>query len=66
MHNSEQAKRIAKALREKYGDDFYSTIGKVGGKATNREGIKKGFSADLERAREAGRKGGLNGRKNNA
>lgn len=40
---------------ELYGEDFYSRIGARGG----RNGHTGGFASDLNRAREAGRKGGL-------
>lgn len=41
-----------------YGADFYIAKGRMGGKAGN--GENKGFAANLERAKEAGRKGGAN------
>ena len=40
---------------ELYGEDFYSRIGARGG----RNGHTGGFASDPNRAREAGRKGGL-------
>lgn len=40
---------------ERYGQDFYKKIGKLGGQKS-RNG---GFAANPELAREAGRKGGL-------
>lgn len=48
--------RAAETNRAKYGEDYYKTIGTQGGKAEY-EG-KRGFAADIKRAREAGRKGG--------
>ena len=45
----------AKTNRAKYGPDFYSRIGSLGGK----KGKTGGFFANRELAREAGRKGGL-------
>lgn len=43
----------------KHGEDFYKKIGAIGGKWKG----KKGFAADLNRAREAGRLGGLKSRR---
>lgn len=40
--------------KQRYGQDFYKTIGRAGGKVS-RGG---GFTAGSEHAREAGRKGG--------
>lgn len=39
----------------RHGGDFYKKIGGKGGKAT---GVKKGFAANIEIARLAGKKGG--------
>lgn len=47
--------KAKKRNMELYGDDFYSRIGARGG----RNGHTGGFASDLNRAREAGRKGGL-------
>lgn len=44
---------------KKHGADFYSRIGAKGGK----HGGLKGFAVSIERAREAGRKGGLRSRR---
>jgi general stress protein YciG len=52
--NSTGGKRAAETNKRLHGEDFYAKIGSKGGKAT---GIK-GFAADPERAREAGRKAG--------
>ena len=41
--------------KEKHGSDFYSRIGRKGGKVC---GVK-GFALNIELAKEAGRKGGL-------
>lgn len=46
--------------KRRYGADFFKTIGKLGGQA-GRKG--KGFAADPERARRAGRIGGKNSRR---
>lgn len=45
----------AETNKRRYGEDFYSRIGTVGGK----KGTTGGFWANRELAREAGRKGGL-------
>lgn len=42
--------------RRLHGEDFYKRIGQKGGR---KSGIIKGFAFDVERARAAGRKGGL-------
>lgn len=52
-------KNFGELMKERYGEDFYSRIGKLGGLAS-RGG---GFSGDPELAREAGRKGGLAARR---
>lgn len=39
-----------------HGADFYSRIGRIGGKAGDPK--KKGFASNIERAKEAGAKGG--------
>ena len=46
--------KVRKTIEEKYGKDFWSKIGRKGGKA----GGMKGFALNPELAREAGRKGG--------
>lgn len=51
--------KAAKTNKTRYGNDFYVKIGAKGGKIS-RGG---GFAADPDRAREAGRKGGLASRK---
>lgn len=47
--------KAAKTNKEKYGDDFYSNLGKIGGKADHPNG--RGFQIN-GKAVEAGRKGG--------
>lgn len=49
-------KRAAITNMKKYGDDFYQRIGSIGGKAPASK--PKGFAANPELARRAGRKGG--------
>ena len=46
--------RTVKTNKEKYGEDFYRNIGRIGGKVKGR----KGFAANIELARKAGAKGG--------
>ena len=48
--------KAAARNKEKYGEDFYSRIGADGGSAPYTG--KKGFAANIERARSAGIKGG--------
>lgn len=45
----------AKTMKTEYGEDYYSRIGKIGGKAR----VPKGFALS-GKASEAGKKGGLN------
>lgn len=40
--------------KRKYGENFYQEIGHIGGSRK----VPKGFALNIERAREAGRKGG--------
>lgn len=50
------AKKARETMILKYGDDYYSQIGRRGGKKSNN---KKGFgSMDKTKLAEAGRKGG--------
>jgi general stress protein YciG len=52
--------KAAQTNREKYGNDFYARIGRIGGsKFTG----AKGFALNRELARIAGRKGGLKSRR---
>ena len=46
--------KASKTNRERYGDDWYKTIGCKGGQAK----VPKGFALNIERARLAGAKGG--------
>ena len=52
-------KRVA-TIKARYGDDFFVNLGRKYGKVHN---PKKGFGSNPELAKEAGRKGGQNGRK---
>lgn len=47
--------KARKTNYDRNGKDFYKRIGKLGGSV---RGIKKGFAANPELAKEAGRKGG--------
>lgn len=47
-------KKAAQTNMAKYGEDFYSRLGRKGG----RNGHTGGFASNPELAREAGRKGG--------
>ena len=46
--------QTVKTNKEKYGEDFYRNIGRIGGKVKG----PKGFAANIELARKAGAKGG--------
>lgn len=48
-------KKASVTNKEKHGSDFYSRIGRKGGKVC---GVK-GFALNVELAKKAGRKGGL-------
>lgn len=48
------ARKARQKIEERYGADFYSRIGKVGGKAQ----VPKGFAMNPELASEAGKRGG--------
>jgi hypothetical protein len=47
--------QAAATNKERYGKEFYKKIGAKGGLKT---GVKKGFAANPELARQAGKKGG--------
>lgn len=55
------AKAVA-TNKAKYGEDYYSRMGKIGGK----KGTTGGFYANRELAREAGKKGGRISRRGKA
>lgn len=57
----EGAKRAKKTNLERHGADFFASIGSKGGK--NGKGTKKGFAANPERARQAGKIGGARSRR---
>lgn len=50
-------KRAAATNRARHGKEYYQRIGHLGGLAST--GSKKGFAANIELAKEAGRVGGL-------
>lgn len=57
----EGGKKAATTNKAKYGDSFYANIGRRGGQ----NGHTGGFAADPERAKRAGRLGGLTSRRGN-
>lgn len=54
--------KAAKTNKQRYGQNFYETIGRAGGKLST----GGGFTQNPELAREAGRKGGLRSRRRKA
>jgi general stress protein YciG len=54
------AKKAKKTNIERHGVNFFATIGANGGKV---KGVKKGFAANPERARAAGKVGGARSRR---
>lgn len=52
--NADGGKKASATIKEKYGENFYKRIGKIGGQ----NGHTGGFFADRELARTAGSKGG--------
>ena len=50
----EGGKKAAKTNKKLHGKNFYRELGRLGGKAC----VPKGFALNIERAKEAGRKGG--------
>ena len=57
-------KRAAQTNKERHGEDFYQKIGKLSNASWEKNGRKpRGFAANPELARAAGRKGGLKSRK---
>ena len=52
--------KTRKTLIERYGEDYFRNIGRKGGSAC----VPKGFAANPELAKEAGRKSGLARKKN--
>lgn len=51
--------KAAQTNKERHGEDFFRNIGAKGG----RNGHTGGFASDPERAKEAGRRGGLKSRR---
>ena len=57
-------KRAAQTNKERHGEDFYQRIGKLSNAGWEKNGRKpRGFAANPELARVAGRRGGLKSRK---
>ena len=57
-------KRAAQTNKERHGEDFYQRIGKLSNASWEKNGRKpRGFAANPERARAAGRKGGATSRR---
>lgn len=54
MNTPEGARKAANTMKERYGTDYYRSIGEKGGKAK----VPKGFALNPERARKAGAIGG--------
>jgi len=46
--------QAVETTKQRYGKDFYSKIGAIGGKKK----VPKGFAVNIELARQAGRRGG--------
>lgn len=57
MQTPEGTKKQVKTIKEKYGEDFFSKIGAIGGKKGKTGGFGAG-EAGRERARIAGQRGG--------
>ena len=55
--------KTRQTIVDRYGEDYWKNIGKKGGSVA---GVKKGFAANPELAKEAGRKSGEARRKKNA
>lgn len=57
-------KRAAQTNKERHGEDFYQRIGKLSNAGWEKNGHKpRGFAANPELARVAGRRGGLKSRR---
>lgn len=57
---SEGSIKAQKTLKERYGEDYFKTIGKKGGEKSN---PYKGFGSNPELASKAGKKGGAKSRR---
>ena len=60
--NREGGAKAALTMKNKYGTDFFKSIGSKGGSAK----VPKGFAVNLDLASEAGRKGGLKSKRGKA
>jgi hypothetical protein len=59
----EGAQKAKRTMYEKYGGEYYQTIGQKGGTAITENTKKKGYGSNRELARLSGAKGGLKSRK---
>lgn len=53
VHTNKSAKKAARTLKERYGEDYFSKLGKEGRKKSN---VKPGFQGNPEAARKAAKK----------
>ena len=62
--NTTGGKRAAQTNKERHGEDFYQRIGKLSNASWEKNGRKpRGFAANRELAKSAGRTGGLKSRR---
>ena len=61
MQTPEGRAKALKTMRERYGDDYFKRVGRLGGSSYHSE--PRGFASDPEQARRAGRKGGAMSRR---
>lgn len=52
------ALKARETMKQAYGENYYANIGRLGGAKTKEDGAIKGFAANPELARRAGRLGG--------
>lgn len=56
-------RKAAKTNKQRHGADYYSRLGRVGGKKGSKDGAIKGFARSHDLASRAGRIGGALGRR---
>lgn len=61
MQTPEGRAKALKTMRERYGDDYFKRMGRLGGSSYHSK--PRGFASDPEQARIAGRKGGAKSRR---